>query len=518
MGAEGEGAADPADGRDRAPGDGAVHVPDDLGPVHDAGPEDGQSLGTKASRGFLWANVGIFTRYFSALVLAALLARYLDTDQYAVMVTLMIILFYFDNALDLGMGAALVYEQEEGISERVQVAFTANLGLAVVLAAGAFFAAPLVVDYFGHPGATSVFRCLAVVVLLSGMTTVPWSLFMREMDFRRRAVVEVVRDLTRFVLTVVLAVAGYGEWAVMIGLIAAYAVWMVLTWLFVSFRPRPTWNGPIALELFSYAWKMAGTRILGILSLNGDYLVVGNRRRDQYPTYYQAFRLPEFVMGGQLNAMSAVLFPMYSRIRSEGEQAMREAMVKALRLVALFSIPVGIGLALIARDAFLVMYDSTSEVGVRTMEIISITGCVVGLGFATGDLLFAIGRPGVMFRLNLAMVPLMLAAMWLVAPQGIVWVAWVHLAVAVVFTSIRQGVVNHMIGARTGPVLGALVPGLVIGGFTAAAALPVRLLTSAGALSLVAVVAAGAVGALVGLAVFPPARHELSALVSRLRG
>ena len=99
----------------------------------------GQSLGTKASRGFLWANVGIFTRYATALVLAAVLARVLPTADYAVMVTLMLITFYFDNALDLGMGAALVYEQEEGVSERVQVAFSANVLLGVVLAAVAFF-------------------------------------------------------------------------------------------------------------------------------------------------------------------------------------------------------------------------------------------------------------------------------------------------------------------------------------------------------------------------------------------
>ena len=96
---------------------------------------DEPSLGTTASRGFLWANLGIFTRYVTALILAAVLARVLSPVDYAVMVTLMLITFYFDNALDLGMGAALVYEQEEGVSERVQVAFTANVGLGAVLAA-----------------------------------------------------------------------------------------------------------------------------------------------------------------------------------------------------------------------------------------------------------------------------------------------------------------------------------------------------------------------------------------------
>ncbi len=157
-----------------------------------------QSVGTAASRGFLWANVGVVTRYVTALVLAAVLARLLGVTDYAVMVTLMVVTYYFDNALDMGMGAALVYEQEEGITPRVQVAFTATLGVTVVLSIGAFLLAPVIVSYFKLPGYENVFRCLSLIVIMSGCTAIPWSLFVRSMEFKSRAIVEVVRDLTRF--------------------------------------------------------------------------------------------------------------------------------------------------------------------------------------------------------------------------------------------------------------------------------------------------------------------------------
>jgi lipopolysaccharide exporter len=477
-----------------------------------------QSLGTRASRGFLWTNVGIFTRYATALILAAVLARVLPTQQYAVMVTLMLITFYFDNALDLGMGAALVYEQEEGVSERVQVAFTANVGLGLVLAVVAFVIAPFIADYFQQEAFTAVFRCLAAVVVLSALNTVPWSLFMRNMDFRRRAVVEVSRDLSRFVVTIVLALAGFGAWSVMIGLLVAYTVALVGTWLMLRFRPTFRWDTVIVKQLFAYAWRVAGNRVLGILALNGDYFVVGNRRNDQYPIYYQAFRLPEFVMGAQLNGLSAVLFPMYSRIRGQGDEALQEAMYKALRLVALFSLPVGVGLALVARDAFTVFYGTENLVGIRTMEIISLAGAVTGLGFATGDLLMAINRPGILLRLSAAMVPIMLVSMWFVAPQGIVWVAVIHLGIQVVFVGVRQLIVDGIIGASGRRALASLLPGLVVALGVTAAALPVRLLTGTGFLSLVAIAGAGAVGGLLALGAYAPARRELMDLVGKLRG
>lgn len=479
--------------------------------------EQEQSVATTASRGFMWANVGVFTRYASALVMAAALARVLDTTDYAVMVTLMVVTYYFDSSLDMGMGAALVYEQEKGITERVQVAFTVNFGVTAVLATVALVGSPLIAKFFDLPGYTNVFRCLAIVVALSGMTTIPWSLFMRAMDFRKRAIVEVARDLTRFVVTMGLAFGGFGAWSVIIGMICAYAVWMVLTWAFIHFRPVLHWDRKIAGELFAFAWRMAGTRFLGVLSLNGDYVIIGNRRPDQYPLYYQAFRLPEFVMGAQLNAMSAVLFPMYARIRSEGQMAMSAALYKALRMVALFSIPVGVGLALVARDAMAVMYGTDADVAIRTMEILSVTGCIVGLGFATGDLLYAIGRPGLMVRINGVMVPVMLTAMWFVAEHGIVWVATVHLVVAAFFTLVRQIVVNRIVAAESRAIVGAVVPALVVSGCILALGLPTRLATPGGFMSMIAIVAAGSLGGAIGLLLSRSARDEVLGMIARLR-
>lgn len=512
-----------ADGPGSGAGDPLAEAPTDAAASTEAeaeghGEGEEQSLGTKASRGFLWANVGIFTRYFTALILAAVLARALDPADYAVMVTLMLITFYFDNALDLGMGAALVYEQEEGVTRRVQVAFTANVGLGVVLAVLAVVTAPWIAGYFQQSDYVTEFRCLAIVVLLSAMTTVPWSLFMRNMDFRRRAIVEVSRDMSRFVVTLGLALAGFGAWAIVYGLFAAYAVALVGTWAVLRFRPTFAWETSTVKQLFAYAWRVAGNRFLGLLALNGDYFIVGNRRHDQYASYYQAFRLPEFVMGAQLNGLSAVLFPMYSRIRADGEEAIRQGMYKALRIVALFSFPVGVGLALVARDAFTVFYGTQNVVGYQTMEVISIAGAVTGLGFATGDLLMAINRPGILLRLNAIMVPTMLVSMWFVAPYGIVWVATVHLIIQVVFVATRQIVVDRMISARTLTALACMVPGAVVALGIIVAALPVRLLLPEGFVSLVAIALAGTVGALAALAVYPPARRELFDLVAKLRG
>ncbi|MCP4435646.1 MAG: oligosaccharide flippase family protein [Actinomycetia bacterium] len=481
---------------------------------------DAQSLGTTATRGFLWANVGLLSRFGAALVLASLLVRQLSDGDYAAMVALTVVMLYADTALDLGMGAALVYEQEEGQTRRVDVAFSANVAFSLVLAALAVLAAPLIAVLFNLEEYVSAFRMLGPLIMISGLNTVPWALFMRGMAYRPRAYTEIARDGSRLVVTLVLVYGGMGIWGVVWGFIASKVIWTVGTWALTRFRARFAWDGDIVRDLFSYAWKMAGNRFLGLLALNGDYFVVGNRTSTmELSLYYQAFRLPEVVMGGQLNAMSAVLFPMYSRIRSKGTDALRDAMYKALRIVGLFSIPVGVVMALAARDAITVMFGTQGTDAVTVMQVISITGCITGLGFATGDLLYATNRPGLLMRLNAVMVPLMLAAMWIVAgSHGIVGVALVHLGTQAVFVTIRQLIVNRIIGASLLACVAALWPGVAVTAGMLLFGLPVRLLTPGGFVSGLMVVGAAAVGALVALALSPASRAELRDILAKIKG
>lgn len=489
--------------------------PGDPAPGH---PQETQGLGTRATRGYLWANVGILSRFGAALVLASVLARQLDPVEYSVMVALTVVMLYTDTALDLGMGAALIYEQEAGHSRRVDIAFTANISFAVLLGVAVTAAAPLIAGVFNLGAYVSVFMVLGPLIVITGLNTVPWALFTRDLDFKPRAYTELARDGSRMVVTIVMVmVLDMGIWGVVWGFIVSRFVWTAGTWLLMRFRPALAWDRSVVKELFAYAWRMAGNRFLGLLAVNGDYFIVGNRT-SSLDLYYQAFRLPEIVMGGQLNAMSAVLFPMYSRIRTKGNEALRHAMYQAVGIVALFSIPVGVGLALIARDAITVMFATGDTAAVPTMEIISITGCVTGLGFATGDLLFAINRPGLLMRINLVMVPMMLVAMWFAAPYGIAWVAASHLVTQIVFVGIRQVVVNRLVGASMLQVLVATWPGLAVSSGIILFALPVRLMTDAGFVSGILIALAGALGAVVALGASRRSRAVFSDVLVKLRG
>src|SRR3954454_2152562 len=129
------------------------------------------------------------------------------------------------------MGAALIYEQEKGQTDRVAVAFTVNVGVATTLAAVIFAAAGPINDFFFH-GANNVamFQVVAALIFIKGLGQVPDSLLRRDMDFRRRVRADFTRSLGRFVVSVALLAAGVGPISMIIGVTVAEILAVAVTW------------------------------------------------------------------------------------------------------------------------------------------------------------------------------------------------------------------------------------------------------------------------------------------------
>ena len=231
---------------------------------------------------------------------------------------------------------------------------------------------------------------------MSALTTVPWSLFMRNMDFRRRAGgggVPGPEPLRRHHRTGPGRLRGLGGHGRPAGGLRRAAgpdlVWRCASGRHSAGTPRSS----SSCSPTPGAWPATGCSASWPSTATTSWSATGATTSTRLLPGLPAAGVRAWAPSS--TRISAVLFPMYSRIRSEGREALREAMYRALRLVALFSIPVGVGLALVARDAFTVFYGTESDVGIRTMEVhLDRPAPSTGLGFATGDLLMAINRPG----------------------------------------------------------------------------------------------------------------------------
>lgn len=477
-------------------------------------------LRRRALRGFLVSALAFAGNRLLVLATTVVLARLLVPEDFGLVAAGMALILYLEIGLDLGVGAALVYEQEEGVTERVQTAFTLSLLTAVVFTGLGWLSAPAIAAFFHVSGQETLLRVLFCYLLLRGLGQVPDALLRRDLRFGRRGVLDLTRAGTRAAVSVTLAVAGYGAWSIVWGLLAGEAVGTALTWRATGFRPTLRIRRAAVRTLMTFGSAVFALRFVDALATDGDYLVVGNQLGPTQLGYYSlAFRLPELLLLNVFWVFSTVAFPVFARARSAARDAAGSAMLSALRFLTLFGFPLGVSLALLSRDAVLVLFSDRWVAAIAPMALISLAAGVSSVGFASGDLFTALGRPGLLLAYNAPTTALMLTAFVLAAPHGLAAVAGVHLAFALVDAVVRLWLAHGVAGTRWADDVAAMAPALWAAGGAAALGLPLRLLTEPGATALVVIATGALAGAVGGLLLGARSTlHDLAQLAREATG
>jgi lipopolysaccharide exporter len=471
------------------------------GPTSGAGPggEDGPRGDRSAVHSFLWAGASFALTKLAVFASTLVLARVLVPDDFGVVAAAMSVIALFEIGLDLGVGSALIHDQERGITSRVQTAFTLNMLVAAGLTGAFVLLAPVIAAYFRVPEETDVFRAIALYLLIRAAGQVHDAVLRRDLDFRRRTRTELARGGVRLVVSVTLALLGAGVWALVWGLLAAEIAGTVVNWFLVRFRPRWTIDRSAVRTLLSFGMAVVAVQAVSVLSDNADYLAVGRvLGPDDLGQYTIAYRLPELLIDNVYWIFSSIALPWYSRARTRSADTFRDTMLQALRLLTLFGFPVGTALALVARDAVPVLFGGQWLAAVVPMVLLALASGVNAIGFASGDIFPALGRPALLLRLDLVVAALEITAFFVLARYGIAVVAAVHLVSSAIYMLVRLLFANRLVGSSLRDCWRAMSPAVWISTGMALCGLPVLLVLESGVGSLLAVIAAGAVGALLG--------------------
>ncbi|MGH3622540.1 MAG: lipopolysaccharide biosynthesis protein [Sciscionella sp.] len=469
--------------------------------AREATPTDG--LSGRAVRSFLWSALSYGSTKVVVFLVTLVLARLLDPADFGVVAAGLSLIVFLEIGLDLGVGAAVVYEQELGLSHRVRTAFTLNLLIAVLCTLAGVAASPAIAAFFHVPQAVGLFRVLFCYLLLRGAGQVQDAVLQRDLRYRVRTVVEVARALARGVVSVVLAFAGAGAWALVAGLLSGELAAVVLYFCFVGLVPTLRIERATSRALLGFGLPVLGLKIVNSFTTNSDDLIIGNRLgAGPLGLYTIGYQLRELCIDNVYWIFGKVAYSVYSKARAYGPEAFKNTMLRALRLVTLFGFTAGTGLAIVAPAAVPLLFSSKWAPAVPATVFLALASGLASIGYASGDIFPAVGRPGTLLRLTTVCVVVMVLGFWFAAPYGITAVAMVHFFFVLFYSVLRLHVANRLVGSTWWESLVAMRPAVLATLGITATALPTSLLLPLSWLGLVATVLAGTAGALVMLRVF----------------
>lgn len=460
--------------------------------------EAGQGSGM---RGVAWSSIALGANRVVVFLLTLVLARLLVPADFGVVTAGLTVIALLEVGLDLGIGSAIVYEQDRGITDRVRSAFALNLVVCGVVSLLCIAAAPAIAGFFGVSD-VALFQVLFIYPLLRGAGQVHDAVLKRDLQFKRRMLVDVLRAVARVVVSIPLALAGFGAWSIVLGLLAAEVAGTATNWSLVRVRPRFTIGREEVSSLLRFGLTLTVARAVGTLQTNADNLVVGNQLGIEVLGFYGvAYRLPELLLSNLYWVFTGVAFPVYARARKESLEALRHTALRGLMLLSLFGFSVGTGLAIVSRDAVVVLFSAQWAPAAAPMVLISLGIAAMAVAPACGDVMPAVGRPGALLPLQIPAVILAIVGFVVASDRGIVAVATVHLLYGLAFALVHMVMAKRVLAASVGEFVTALRPACCAALGITALALPVRLTLDPGVPALVLTVAAGSAGAAAGLAI-----------------
>ena len=168
----------------------------------------------------------------------------------------------------------------------------------------------------------------------------------KKLDFRTRTIAEMADVVVRGVVGIALAVAGAGAYSLVIGYVTGRAATAAALWIMVPWRPKPRLHRADLSGLLRFG---GGITLLGVISVvvtTFDYIAIGKDLGSiDLGLYTLAWRLPELMIVNLSIVAGVVLFPSFSSVE---RSTLAEHYITALRYMLMVSVPITIGLCLLA--------------------------------------------------------------------------------------------------------------------------------------------------------------------------
>ncbi len=315
---------------------------------------EGHKLRQLAVRGvgatLLSGGLGLAIQVVATMVLARLLTPK-DFGLITMVTTFSLLLMNFG----LNGFTEAIIQREELDHALASNLFWINVGASFVIAIAFAGAGSLLTGLYKDPRVAAVTQVMALTILITGLSVIHMALLKRAMRFSVVSVIDILGRVGSVVVSIVLARAGWGYWALVAGALAVPAVTCILAltvcrWI-PGFPRRASGTGAMVL----FAINTYGRFSTGYFANNLDNFLIGWRLGATplgfYKKAYDLFVLPSSQLSiGLVNVAISAL----SRLQRNLEQY-RKYFLSALGVMAFVGMGLGADLTLIGKDLILIL-------------------------------------------------------------------------------------------------------------------------------------------------------------------
>lgn len=282
-----------------------------------------------------------------AFIVTIVIARILDQEAYGIVALISVFTTILWVFVDSGLANALIQKKDADDLDFSTV-FFANIVFCAVLYGLLFAGAPLIAWFYHNSSLTPLIRVSGITLLLSGVKNVQQAYVAKKLIFKRFFFATLGGTLGAAVVGIVMALSGYGVWALVISNLFNTTVDTIILWITVKWRPIKKFSMERLKGLFAFGSKMLAANVLNVIYENLYQLIIGKGYSTEELAYFdKGKQIPSLVIDNIDSSINSVIFPVMSENHDNSEDV-KSIMKRALKVNIYTMTPILAGIAAVA--------------------------------------------------------------------------------------------------------------------------------------------------------------------------
>lgn len=273
------------------------------------------------------------------------LTRILSPKDFGVVAVATTILGFVFIISDLGIGKVLIQEKgnDEYLLKINNIGFWINTALGSLLCILMMIFSSELAFFFGNLESSMVIRVMAIQVLFNSLSSVQISNKKKSLDFKFLFNLRLITVGTPFLISIPIAFAGGGYWAIVWGQVAGTFLSALALWINSKWKPSFRFNLGMCKHIFAKSIWNSLDQIFVWLPLGVDtYLISKYMSSSELGIYSTSRTLFSTAISLSLGAIMPVMFSVYSKLNTN-DLLLKKTILSSQKSIFFISCFIGTG-------------------------------------------------------------------------------------------------------------------------------------------------------------------------------
>ncbi len=204
-----------------------------------------------------------------------ILTHFLTPEDLGVVASAMMVVALAQIFFESGTNKALI-QRSKGVVEASNAVFCINIVYGVFVSIGVYFFSGYIADvFFQDLRISEVLSVMCSYIVITSLLSVHLALLQKRFEFGKIFIARCFGIILPSVISLALAIFGYGYWSVVIATIVGQFIQMILLWYYSGYVPSLKMDSLVSKEILTFSSWVTITGLLTWFYMWVDSLVVG---------------------------------------------------------------------------------------------------------------------------------------------------------------------------------------------------------------------------------------------------